>query len=143
MDRDREKKRERKLAIGFVVTVIIIVVLLVAFATQPASDNGFEPDSTAFRVGQTTIEYNNTSGWWVYIPIIYGHDCYVYHESYDCTTVKFVFDIELAGGGRDNWTTEALSLPYVAEGYEDQMEVKLLYTDREPVSVSLKEILCA
>jgi hypothetical protein len=79
----------------------------------------------------------------VHVPISYGHDCYVYHQSYVCTTVKFVFDVELAGGERDNYTTDPVALPYVAEGYENQMTVKLHYIDREPVSVSLKEIICA
>lgn len=143
MDRDREKKREKRLAIVFIVMVVIIVVLLLAFAPPPDSENGYVSDPTAFRVDQTTIEYNNTSGWWVHVPITYGHECYVYHQSYACTTVKFVFDVELAGGLRDNYTTVPIALPYVAEGYENQMEVKLHYIDREPVSVSLKEILCA
>jgi hypothetical protein len=68
VDRDREKKGEKKLAIGFVVMVIIIIVLLLAFATPPDSDNGYVSDPTAFRVGQTTIEYNNTSTFSIVSP---------------------------------------------------------------------------
>lgn len=139
---DREKRREKILAISFAIVVCILVVLLVILAFQPMPDNEFEPNPAGFRVGETDIMYNNTTGWWVHIPITYDHDCYVDLESHGCTVVKFVFDIELDGGARDNWTTEAIPLPEVPEGYENDMTVKLQYVDREPISVSLKEILC-
>lgn len=140
---DEEKRKEKNLGFGFLIVVAIIVVLLVAFATQSTPENGFEPDPTAFRVGETTIQYNNTTGWWVQIPVFYSHDYYLDLKSHDCLTVRFVFEIELANGSRENWTSGPMPLSEVPEGYEGKMIVKLHYIDREPVSVSLKDILCA
>ena len=127
----------------FAVLAIVIVIIVLLRASTPPEEGEFEPNPAKFLVGQTTITYNNTTGWWALVPVTYDYDCYVECESQGCLNLRFTFHVELANGTGDNWTSDPEPLVEIPEGYENTMTIELRYPDRQPVSVSLMGIECA